>query len=603
MKTNGRINELRAIECLNDHEYGIRVVWPLLDYLGIPSDMRRPQFQIENPFGGGLLRLDFLVHVGDIPMVTIENEPRAHQFDQGLKQAKNYSTNFKPRQRGSVIREMTVPFLMVAAGNKVHMLRAVARGLNIEYEPILEDGQPAFLEWTELLAEAQRIAGPVGEDQPVLKADAAQQFFDDLYRAVDSAPGLRKKDDLKIILFNKIIELARRAQKRRIRTECGRAGLSERAQKKVLKALAWYEQKVVANEFAGPAVARGYRNFLLQPGGHGRHQYFTGESQHRPYKVRGRLRYRNVARYFTPTEIIQQMVRLAQPRAADRVIDMTCGSGGFLAECVDFVAQKQGDENAQDFLTKRLVGIDDDPFCISCSRSLLAFLYPQHANDLQVYLHNCLYQNAPAGTEISEDSQAEAQLAPGLYDVVIGNPPGNDEYSGTNAAFIAQQWAERFGQHDGGLMDHHCFIRRAIELAHPEGGRVCLLVPEGLLSRDNRGIPRIRREIMRDCELRAVISLPRVFKNNNAQMAILFLICNPQWNRNHKVLMATIRPTWKDENGQEQPTDLFAELESIVDRYQNELTVENQALSSGEGLRAFPSAMPEQAQDAGTELD
>src|SRR4051794_6485255 len=136
MKTNGTIDALRAIRCHNDHEYGHQVIWPLMDYLGIPSDARRVQFPIENPFGSGLLRLDYLIHVGEFPMVTVEGEPRANQFDEGYRQARNYSTNFKPRHPTSVIREMTVPYLIVAAGNRVEMLRAVARGLNVEYEPV-----------------------------------------------------------------------------------------------------------------------------------------------------------------------------------------------------------------------------------------------------------------------------------------------------------------------------------------------------------------------------------------------------------------------------------------------------------------------------------
>jgi hypothetical protein len=100
MKTNGLIGELLGTECYNDIEYGHRVIWPLLDYLGIPPQARRPQFQIENPFGSGLLRLDYLIHHGDLPLVTIEGEPMTRQFDIGFKQAKNYSRNFKPRQRG-----------------------------------------------------------------------------------------------------------------------------------------------------------------------------------------------------------------------------------------------------------------------------------------------------------------------------------------------------------------------------------------------------------------------------------------------------------------------------------------------------------------------
>ena len=261
----------------------------------------------------------------------------------------------------------------------------------------------------------------------------------------------------------------------------------------MLKTIAWYRRKIESQEFTGAAVARGYRTFLLQPGGRGAHRFFTGESQARPYRVKGMVRYRNVARYFTPTEITQQMVRLARPRARERVIDMTCGTGGYLAESVNHVAQTDGDRRAQEFLTRRLVGIDDDPFCVSCARELLTFLYPQHAGKLQVFLHNALYQRAPKSSEINEDPRAEPHLRAGRYDLVIGNPPGNDEYSGTNRSEIARQWEKRFGHTEGGLMDHHCFIRRAIELAKPDGGRICLLVPEGLLTRDNRGMPALRQ--------------------------------------------------------------------------------------------------------------
>jgi type I restriction-modification system DNA methylase subunit len=316
-------------------------------------------------------------------------------------------------------------------------------------------------------------------------------------------------------------------------------------------------------------VARGYRTFLLQPGGKGGHRYFTGESQSRSYRVGGVLRYRNVARFFTPTEITQQMVKLARPRANERVIDMTCGTGGYLAECLEHVAQAEGGRQAQEFLTRRLVGIDDDPFCVSCSRALLTFLYPQHAGRLQVFLHNSLYQRPPASSEIDEDPRAEPHLRSGRYDLVIGNPPGNDEYSGTNREEIARQWERRFGHTEGGLMDHHCFLRRAIELARPDGGRICLLVPEGLLARDNRGMPALRQAVARDCDLRLVVILPRVFKDNNARMAIVYLVRNPRPSTQRKVVLAEVREKWRDADNVEQTTDLFGELEGIVMVRQN----------------------------------
>src|SRR5204863_9660928 len=106
-----------------------------------------------------------------------------------------------------------------------------------------------------------------------------------------------------------------------------------------------------------------------------------------------------------------------------------------------------------------------------------------------------------------------------------------------------------------------------IELARPDAGRVCMLLPEGLLARDNRGLPLLRHELMRSCELRAVISLPRVFRNNNARMSIVYLVRSLQPDPKAKVLMVNVEPTWIDESGAEQATNVFGELESVVDRY------------------------------------
>ena len=66
-------------------------------------------------------------------------------------------------------------------------------------------------------------------------------------------------------------------------------------------------------------------------------------------------------------------------------------------------------------------------------------------------------------------------------------------------------------------------------------------------------------ELLRDRELRAVISLPRLFKSNNAQMAVVYLARNSDWNRDQRVLMASVTK-WKDEDGDEYDTDIAAAL-------------------------------------------
>jgi len=64
-------------------------------------------------------------------------------------------------------------------------------------------------------------------------------------------------------------------------------------------------------------------------------------------------------------------------------------------------------------------------------------------------------------------------------------------------------------------------------------------------------------------------------------MAVLCLVRNSQWDRKHTAFMATVRPTWEDEEGKERQTDLFAELETVVDRYREERRSQNRGPSSG----------------------
>jgi hypothetical protein len=74
----------------------------------------------------------------------------------------------------------------------------------------------------------------------------------------------------------------------------------------------------------------------------------------------------------------------------------------------------------------------------------------------------------------------------------------------------------------------------------------------------------LRMEVTRDCEVRAVIILPRVFKDNNARMAIVYMMRTPTPDHRRKVLLAEVRENWRDAEGVEHKTDLFGELERIV---------------------------------------
>src|SRR5207244_2160773 len=154
-------------------------------------------------------------------------------------------------------------------------------------------------------------------------------------------------------------------------------------------------------------------------------------------------------------------------------------------------------------LRTSVVGIDDDPFCVDVASTLLRLLVRQGAP--RVYLHNCLYDMPPESGEFDEDTAADILLVPGSYDLVIGNPPGNKQYSGTNGTHVRQLWANRF-ELEASLWDCAYFVRRALDLARPDGGRICLLLPDGFFA--NSKFKRLRRLVMAEARVLAVIGVP-----------------------------------------------------------------------------------------------
>jgi len=79
-------------------------------------------------------------------------------------------------------------------------------------------------------------------------------------------------------------------------------------------------------------------------------------------------------------------------------------------------------------------------------------------------------------------------------------------------------------------------------------------------------MPALREELAANCQLRAVISLPRVFKNNNARMSVVYMVRGNPAGRAEKVLLAEIPEKWRDAQDVEKATELFGELEAVVDQ-------------------------------------
>jgi hypothetical protein len=589
------VADILSVKTRNETEYSRYVLEKLLDRLGIPDEpsVRLQQFRVDNPFGDGDLRLDFLIVVdGSVPMVVIEAKRQEGDYDKAREEAINYARNFTPREKG--VRKMTPPFVLAAAGRRVEMLGAAAKGIEVVYEPVLSKGQPAFLEWTELVRQASAFKALSGKSAPTpedgrhssgaIEIEIVKTFLDDLHATIYGA--LRKHDDERVRVLNRILLAARQNDSALAMQIAAAAKLSQSARRGVRRVLEKYEASLRAGLLAGPAAATGYRDFITMERSAGGLDLFTGDSQSRPYRLRGKVHYRETARYFTPTEIIREMVRLADPKRGEAIIDMSCGSGGFLAE----VAMNLSRDKARPVVPGDVVGIDDDPFCVDVSKTVLRLVMGEAHP--RVFLHNALYREAPPAGEVDEDSSAEPFLEPDRYDLVIGNPPGNKTYSGTNHEVVEKLWQSRFGITKN-LWDCTFFVRRALDLARPDGGRICLLLPESFFA--NAGMESLRRLVLAEARPLAIISVPKVFRNSKAAMAILYARREgswlpakrslAQWRRDARVFLAELHETEADSDGTSQ---LPSELRLAVDRYLSHPLADGKA--PRRGLHAFGRA-------------
>ena len=251
--------------------------------------------------------------------------------------------------------------------------------------------------------------------------------------------------------------------------------------------------------------------------------------------------------YFTPRGAIRLVVQILQPKENERVLDSSCGTGGFLVEVLNhlnklFHAEKHlkaEDENTEEFISirdrlanysaKNLFGADFDPFLVRAAQmnvmmagNSLGHLY--HMNSLEF----------PAG-HLPGVQPGRENIPLGSVDVIMTNPPFGSDIPVTEKTILEQyELARRWERHGDGFVmtqalkpavaPETLFIERCVQWLKP-GGRMGIVLPNGVLG--NPGDEYIRYWILRHCWVLASIDLPVesfiVEANVNILTSLLFL--------------------------------------------------------------------------------
>ena len=202
----------------------------------------------------------------------------------------------------------------------------------------------------------------------------------------------------------------------------------------------------------------------------------------------------DLGEYFTPRHIVRLIVDLIDPRYGETVYDPCCGTGGFLIQAFRHIAGKVTDspEHRKVLENETIWG------CELTGTARIAKMNMILAGDGHT---NIVQQDALTHPVRS------------TYDVVLTN-------------FPFSQKTEYGSEYGSSTKDANpVFLRHVVEAARKDGGRIGVVVPEGLLFGEQAEYRRARQYVVDNCTVEAVISLHSfVFRPYTGQPTAILIL-------------------------------------------------------------------------------
>lgn len=194
----------------------------------------------------------------------------------------------------------------------------------------------------------------------------------------------------------------------------------------------------------------------------------------------------------TPRHIIKMMVELTKPTPTDVIIDPAAGSAGFLVAAGEYLEDKNQDLFNDTELKKHYN--EDMFFGFDMDRTMLRI------GAMNMMLHGVERPNIEYRDSLSEQNKDSEK-----YTLVLANPPfkGSLDYDSVSADLLKMTKTKK---------TELLFITLMLRVLK-KGGRCATIVPDGVLFGSSNAHKAIRKEIVENNQLHAIISMPSgVFK-------------------------------------------------------------------------------------------
>ena len=207
--------------------------------------------------------------------------------------------------------------------------------------------------------------------------------------------------------------------------------------------------------------------------------------------------------FFTPEPIIDFCVAMMQPKPNEKIIDPTCGSGGFLLSALKYLQNNYDELNITETVSQNLFGLDINK---SIARIAKMKLLLEANGKTNVFCVNSLEDLDTLKLSLSHTDG---------FDLVLANPPFGAKI--TNTAILSKfdlgyKWSNHnneFHKTKSAYPNQNAeilFIERCLQLLK-EGGRMAIVLPNGNF--ENPSLEYLRYYIKLKAKILAIVNLPQ----------------------------------------------------------------------------------------------
>lgn len=247
----------------------------------------------------------------------------------------------------------------------------------------------------------------------------------------------------------------------------------------------------------------------------------------------------DAGQFRTPRHIIDMIVEIVEPKTGESILDPACGTAGFLISAYNKInKQDLTIEERDKLINEGLVGYDINPNMVKLA-------------SVNLFLHGCKKPNIHL-----YDTLTEKDFWKDNYDVILANPP--------------------FMTPKGGIRPHELFS--AINANRSEvlftyyiakhlrrDGRAGIIVPEGVVFQSANAYKNLRKMLVEENYLYAVISLPAgVFNPYSGVKTSVLLFDKALARKTDKILFVKMNNDGFDLGAQRRPIDKN-DIPAIID--------------------------------------